>query len=74
MRNVKFVDEAMAAELTEVMTGEHANAVKALVYESVNSGFKRGVIYCLFAVAASTVVGASAIGLSKNIISKYQKA
>lgn len=73
-KNVKYVDETMSAELKELMAGEHANAVKALVYESANSGFRKGIIYGLVAVAASTVIGTSAVAIGNGVIKKYQKA
>ena len=74
MRKFEYVNDSMSKELSELLAGEHAEAIKGLVTESVNVGYKKGIIICLAAVIAGKFVGTKVFDLSKKIISKYQKA
>ena len=69
----KFVDRKMAGELNELLMGEHSEAIKALVMESANAGYRKGILSCLVTVIVGSVIGSTATKLSRRIINKYQK-
>lgn len=69
----KFVDSKMAEELNELLDGEHREAIKALVMESANAGYKKGILTSLIIVTLGSVIGTTATRLGRKIIDKYQK-